>query len=353
MQQRHVRAALAALVAVVLVGAATEKQALAQYSRKTPITEAVEKTRASIVTIKVERQGNWGRSEVVGTGVIVDERGYIVTNCHVVTGCDKVSVQLSDDTELTAKVFAEDAAHDLAILSVSTKKKLEELPIGPGTDLMVGETVIAVGHPYGYTNTVSTGIISAKGRDIPTPTGGRLTNLIQTNAAINPGNSGGPLLNINGELIGINVALREGAQNIAFALNADTVQKVLAKHLSAARMAKVAHGIVCTEKVVAEVADDEGKDHKERQQVVVEKVADKSPAAEAGLKAGDVIVKIGGRAVTNRFDVERRLWSYKAGDQLEASILRDGKQTVVSLTLDKGDAIVRVSTEDVDAIVKK
>ena len=94
---------------------------------------------------------------------------------------------------------------------------------------MVGETVIAVGHPYGYTNTVSTGIVSAKGREIPMPSGGRLTDLIQTNASINPGNSGGPMLNINGELIGINVALREGAQDIAFALNADTVQKVLSQ----------------------------------------------------------------------------------------------------------------------------
>ena len=96
---------------------------------------------------------------------------------------------------------------------------------------MVGETVIAIGHPFGYTNTVSTGIISALGREITMPEGEVLGNLIQTNASINPGNSGGPLLNINGELIGINVALREGAQGIAFALNADTVQQVLSKHL--------------------------------------------------------------------------------------------------------------------------
>jgi serine protease Do len=345
MQQRLTRAALAALIGLLLLGAGTERHAQAQYSRKTPITEAVEKTRNSIVTIKVERQGNWGRSEVVGTGVVVDERGYVVTNCHVVNGADKVVVQLADGSEITAKVFAEDSAHDLAILSVSTNKKLAELPIGPGTDLKVGETVITVGHPFGYTNTVSTGIISAKGRDIPTPSGGRLTGLIQTNAAINPGNSGGPMLNINGELIGINVALREGAQGIAFALNGDTVQKVLSKHLSAARMAKVGHGLVCTEKVVAEEGDD-------RQQVVVEKVVEKSPAAAAGLKAGDVLVKVGDKKVTNRFDVERALWDHKAGDKLEASVVRDGKATTVSLTLAKGDAIARVSTDDAEFVKK-
>ena len=117
MQKRLSRAVLAALVGTVLAGAGSENQAHGQYSRKTPITEAVEKTRTSIVTIKVERQGNWGRNEVVGTGVIIDERGYIVTNCHVVAGCDKVSVVLCDDTEIAAKVFAEDAAHDLAILA--------------------------------------------------------------------------------------------------------------------------------------------------------------------------------------------------------------------------------------------
>jgi serine protease Do len=334
MHTRLSRTALAVLVGLLLVGAAH-----GQYSRRTPITEAVEKTKNSIVTIKVERQNNWGRTEIVGTGVIVDERGYIVTNHHVIANCDKVSVQLADDSEVAAKVFAEDSAHDLAILSISTKKKLVELPFGPASDLKVGETVITVGHPFGYTNTVSTGIISAKGRDVSTPGGARLTNLIQTNASINPGNSGGPMLNINGELIGINVALREGAQGIAFALNADTVQKLLSKHLSAYRMAKVAHGLICREKVIAEDGDD-------RQQVIVDKVVEKSPAEEAGLKTGDVLVKIGDRKVANRFDVERALWAFKAGDKLQASVLRDGKSMTVSLTLAKADAIVHVSLDD-------
>src|SRR5580704_12437969 len=131
MQMRHGRAVLAVIVAIVFVTASIPNPAHAGHSRKTPITEAVEKTRNSIVTIKVERQGNWGRSEVVGTGVIVDDRGYIITNCHVVNGADKVAIQLFDGSEITAKVFAEDSAHDLAILSISTTKKLVELPIGP------------------------------------------------------------------------------------------------------------------------------------------------------------------------------------------------------------------------------
>src|SRR5262249_33044819 len=151
-------------------------------------------------------------------------------------------------------------------------------------------------------NTVSTGIISALGREITMPGGETLTNLIQTDASINPGNSGGPLFNINGELIGINVALREGAQGIAFALPAEMVQQVLSRHLSAAKVARVAHGLGCHEWI----PDEEGL---VRQQVVVDQVTERSPAALAGLQRGDVILRVGDRPVANRFDVERAMWS--------------------------------------------
>jgi serine protease Do len=232
----------AALAAVSFGGTGTESRAQS-FVRETPIVQAVRKTRDSIVTIKVERRGNWGKKDVVGTGVVVDERGYAVTNRHVVRGAEHVAVVLSDRTEVAARVLTEDAHHDLAILKLSAEKKLAALTFAPGSDLMVGETVIAIGHPFGYTNSVSTGIVSALDRSITMPEGEVLSNLIQTNASINPGNSGGPLLNINGELIGIKVALREGAQGIAFALNADTVQQVLSKHLSAGKVSQVGHGI--------------------------------------------------------------------------------------------------------------
>jgi serine protease Do len=232
---------------------------------------------------------------------------------------------------VTARVSAEDDQHDLAILHLPGCKKLQELPFAPGSDLMVGETVIAVGHPFGYVNSVSTGIVSAVGREVKMPTGEVLSNCIQTNASINPGNSGGPLLNVNGELIGINVALRDGAQGVAFALNADTVQAVLARHLSAARLARVQHGLTCREVV--------GADGQPRQWVVVEQVADKSPAARAGLKKGDVIQKLAGKPVFNRFDLERAFWSYQAGDRVEATILRDGRESPVALALLRGKEV--------------
>ncbi len=221
--------------------------------------EAVDKTKESIVTIKVARAN--AAKDTVGTGVIIDERGYIVTNRHVVGTSTHVRVRLFSGKELAAAVVWSDTAYDLAVLRVDAGKKLNPLNLAPAADLMVGETVIAVGHPFGYTNTVSTGIISALGREIAMPSGDTLQGLIQTNASINPGNSGGPLLNINGELIGINVALRDGAQGIAFAINAGTVKDALSQHLSSEKIAGINHGLSCEEKILGETGD--------RQRVVV------------------------------------------------------------------------------------
>jgi serine protease Do len=323
------------MVLVTFCGAGTEKS-LARHDRRSPIVQAVQKTRAGIVTVKVEKAGNWGQREVVGTGVVVDARGYIITNRHVVTGAERITVHTADGDEYKAKLFTEDALHDLAVLSVTGAKRLAELPFAPSGDVMVGETVIAVGHPFGYTNTVSTGIVSAVGREVTMPSGETLTNLIQTDASINPGNSGGPLFNINGELIGINVALREGARGIAFALPADTVQRALAKHLSAGRIARVAHGLVCFERMT-----DAGL---ERQQVIVEQVLENSPAAKAGLQHGDVIVRIGDRPVSNRFDVERALWNLHPGEAIDARVVRDGQTLRAALTLGRSaDAAIAAS----------
>lgn len=322
MRRVFLLAGIVALAAVEGGGAGTE--ARAQYSRETPIVKAVRKVMGGVVSLKVEKRGSWGRKENVGTGVIVDERGYLITNRHVVVAADLITVRLSDGTELTAQVFAEDARHDLAILRIEHSKKLQALALGPASDLMQGETVIAVGHPYGYTNSVSTGIISAVGREVSMPTGELLSNLIQITAPINPGNSGGPLLNINGELIGINVALREGAQGISFALNADAVQQTLSRHLSAAKVARVSHGLNCVEKVATEGTL--------RQQVVVQELANPTAAA-AGLKRGDQILRVGERSVGNRFDVERALWDRKAGDRVQLTVSRQGKVLTLNLTL--------------------
>ncbi len=314
------------VVAVVSVCCGAGTEARGQYSRRTPIVEAVQKTRASIVSVKAEKKGSWGRKETGGTGVIVDERGFVVTNSHVVASADRVTVHLADGSELAATIVTEDAHHDLAVLRLSTTRKLQALRFGTSSDLMVGETVIAIGHPFGFTNTVSTGIVSGLGREVTMPNNEVLRDLIQTNASINPGNSGGPLLNINGELIGINVAIREGAQGIAFALSADDVQQALSKHLSSAKIAGVSHGLSVAEKTLDE-------DGPRRQQVVVRDAT--GAAATAGLRRGDAVVRVGERAVFNRLDVERAVWDCKAGEKVAVKVIREGKEVSFDLTLAK------------------
>jgi serine protease Do len=308
------------------------------YERETALVRAVEKVMPSVVSIRIERSSSWGKKDGIGTGIIVDERGYAVTNAHVVAGAARVVVAMQDKNEVVASVVISDPSNDLAILRLPAGKAYKALGIGPGSDLKLCETVIAIGHPYGYTNTVTTGVISALGRAIDMPNGETLRNLTQHSASINPGNSGGPLVNINGELIGLNVALRDGAQGIAFALNADSVQKFLARHLSSKKVSKVAHGLSVNEVVSKSVGQG-------RQRVVVEEVGSDSPAAQAGLKSGDVIVSLSGRVVSNRFDVERAFWAHKAGDKVEATVLRAGHETSLALKLIPGSEPKRQRNE--------
>src|SRR5262249_12113427 len=265
-----------------------------------------EKTRAGIVTVTAVKDDSWGRKEVVGTGIIVDERGYVLTNRHVVVPADHITVELDEGTRLEAKLLADDARLDLAGLRIQAKRVLHALVFGPSADVLVGETVIAVGSPFGYSNSVSTGIVSAVGRRIALRGGDVLGDLIQTDASINPGNSGGPLLNINGEVIGINIAVRDGAQGIAFALGSDKVVQLLSRQLSAARIAGVDLGLDCRERV-APAGDS-------RQHLVVVGLA---PEEQSTLDEGDELLSLGGRAVANRFDLERALWENRPGDRVE------------------------------------
>jgi serine protease Do len=295
--------------------------------RKNAIVAAVAKTKDSIVTIKTVKAS--GAKEVVGTGVIVDERGLIITNKHVVgSGKTTIIVCLAGGAELRGEVVAAEPRLDLAVVYIKAGKKLPELRLAATADLMVGEDVIAIGHPFGYVNTVSRGIVSALGREITLPSGDVLAGLIQTDASINPGNSGGPLLNINGELIGINVALRDGAQGIAFAINAGTVEQFLRKNYSSTKVSGVSHGLK-TEVVIAETGD------RQRLQVL---------EGTGGLKAGDQIVTVANKTVGNGFDLERAFWGKKAGEQVEVKVVRQGREMQATLTLTAGQGTGAMAT---------
>jgi serine protease Do len=329
-EDREMRFVIPSHIALVIVffalGAVSRADDPEKVSRRTPITEAVKRTKQGIVCIRAARPG--GGKELIASGVIIDERGIIITNRHVVGAQRRVTVCLHDGARLTGEVLVADAARDLAIVRIDAGRSLGAIPLAPVTDLMVGETVIAIGHPLGYTNSVTTGIISALHRHIELPTGDVLDGLIQVSAPINVGNSGGALLNINGELIGINVAMRDGAQAIAFAINAGDVKTFLAGHLSAHRVSGVEHGLKCKEHLVAETGD--------RMQVIVK------GATSADLRSGDQLVSVAGMDVANTFDVERAFWGRKPGQHVPLTVVREGEPTTVILTLGSSNEAGRV-----------
>jgi len=195
---------------------------LESTDRITPIVRVVQKCQGAVVAFISPKTG-----KAMGTGVIVDGTGIVVTNAHVVGRVKEWKLQLIDKTELDATVVKLVSDNDLAIVKITSAHKFDVLPPAPTDKVFVGEEVVAIGHPYGYSYTISRGILSATGRKIELPTGAELTDVYQTDTAINPGNSGGPLMNVNGELIGINFAVREGAQNIAFTIPVKKVRELL------------------------------------------------------------------------------------------------------------------------------
>ena len=197
----------------------------ASDQRQTPTVKAVQRAVASVVNIHTEKPAQEGqtvfssgkgrRINGMGTGIVIDERGYVVTNAHVVLDVELIRAALQDGGEYPAETVAIDKEHDLALIKVDAGKPLQVVPLGTSSDLMLGESVIAIGNAFGYKSTVTLGIISALGRDVEVNETQSYKNLIQTDASINPGNSGGPLLNLDGDVIGINVAIRAGTSGSA------------------------------------------------------------------------------------------------------------------------------------------
>jgi serine protease Do len=304
-------------------------------NRQTPVTKAVAKVQNCVVNISSEKKAastsRWPfsaeesqrpRVSGMGTGVIVDGRGYILTNHHVVDKVQGVEVHLLDGSSYSARVIQQDKEMDLAVLKVDAGRPLPAVTIGTSSDLMVGETVITLGNAFGYENTVSVGIVSALKRNVTLSDEQIYRNLIQTDACINPGNSGGPLINIQGELVGINVATRQGAQGIGFALPIDDVKRVATEMMSTRRLAMKWHGLVAGE---TGPADD--------RRVLLGEVQSGSPAEAAGFRAGDQVIKVGDLAVTNALDIERGLLDVEPGRPARVTFLRDGKEQQLSLDL--------------------
>jgi serine protease Do len=305
-------------------------------SRITPTVRAYQKARHAVVNISSEqivttRMGAFGadifdeifpspfRREVpvqnLGSGFLVNPSGYIVTNAHVVRRATKITVTLADQSKFPAAVISADAAHDLAVLKIDPPKggSLPHLPLGRSDDLLVAETVIAIGNPMGLGHSVSSGIISQVGRRLEFGDGVVYEGLIQTDAPINPGNSGGPLLNIRGELIGITTAIRADAQSIGFAIPVDKLAEEFPRLLDFERLNRVVFG--------AEIRQRHAKDGDE---LYIAAVRAGTPAASK-LKTGDLIMSVNGRPVAQATDYECAMLEVKPPAKVRLVCRRDGK----------------------------
>ena len=232
----------------------------------------------------------------MGTGVVIDARGYIITNYHVVDGVREIQIKLAGGERYVAKLVCRDSETDLAIIKIDSPNKLPVIPLGTSRDLMPGETVIAVGNAYGYEHTVTRGIVSALHRAVQVSDAQYYDDLIQTDASINPGNSGGPLLNIDGDMIGINVAVRAGAQGIGFAIPVDRVLSIAASLLASSNQNRTWVGIT-----TSSVSDTL------RNGMTIGTVESKSPAAVAGLTAGDIVTAVDDNEINCPLDFQRAM----------------------------------------------
>jgi Do/DeqQ family serine protease len=266
-------------------------------------------------------QRRYKRSSL-GSGVIIDgKRGYILTNEHVVARSAKINVVLRDEREFEAELVGAAPDFDLAVLLIKSKDPLPAIQMGNSEDLMIGETVIAIGNPFGFSHTVTSGVISALNRSIQAENR-TYRDFIQTDASINPGNSGGPLLNINGELIGINTAIYSKAQGIGFAIPINKARRVVEDLIKYGEIHVPWLGLVVQE------VDEKLSQYLQIPQgggVLISEVTALSPAEEAGLKPGDVVTKIGKRRVTSEETYHASIADFAAGDTIPLDTWRGGK----------------------------
>lgn len=303
------------------------------------LVELADKVRPAVVNISPyapnstnkKSKGAFGRSRPTnaGAGVIIDGiKGLIVTNSHVVRDVEKVQVTLLEGGEFVAQVVATDEDTDLAILKIETETELASVAFGDSGKLKVGQFVIAVGNPYGLNDTLTLGIISGLNRENIHLS--RYEDFIQTDASINPGNSGGPLLNISGEVIGINTAIINYAQSIGFAIPSNMVKRVVSQLIEKGEVQRGWLG-VGIEPVTPEMA--KTAKIKSGNGVIVNTVFEGDPADKAGLKVGDLILKIGGTPVHSPNSLIRMIGAISPGQTVYLNILRDGQSKMIPVKL--------------------
>jgi serine protease Do len=319
----------------------------AQQSRRTPVVDAVQRAAPSVVSVLTEQRpqenpfsmlglGGLGDEDEsgrtsLGSGVIVDPHGLVATNEHVVTGAARIRVQLADGRELPATLIGADQSFDLAVLKLEGNNgELPALRLGTATDLMIGETVIAIGNPFGLSHTVTSGVISALHRVVRAKNR-TYEDFIQTDAQINPGNSGGPLLNIHGELIGINTAVHSGGPGIGFAIPIDRARTIVNDLL---QFGRVRYGWIGIRPAALL------QQRRRAPGVVVAEVDSASPAEGAGIKPGDVVAAVNDDATTSVESFWDGMQHVLAGDEVRLKLLR-GEVRLRAAPLDPKEVSVR------------
>jgi serine protease Do len=327
---RNAACTLALILSLTPALRADDPAATLSAARQTPSVLAVHRVMPATVSIHSEKRARPGepltaagkKVNGMGTGIVIDERGYIVTNYHVVQDVDTLQVTLHDDTTYTARVVSFDSREDLAVIKITANRPLQVMPMGTSSDLQLAEDVIAVGNAFGYAHTITRGVISALGRNVEVTDEQAYRNLIQTDAAINPGNSGGPLINLDGDVIGINVAIRAGAQKIGFAIPIDDARKTIARLLDIERLNNNEHGLTARD-------EKQGAARK----LVVTAVTNNSPAAVAGIQSGDVLVRSGDVSIIDAADFERSLLGRTPGESVPVIIRRNDAEQTVTLQI--------------------
>ncbi|HZV81635.1 MAG TPA: Do family serine endopeptidase, partial [Geobacteraceae bacterium] len=255
----------------------------------------------------------------LGSGFIISEDGYILTNNHVIDGADEIKVKLEDGKELKGEIKGMDAKLDLALIKVTSKDKLPVAELGDSDAIQVGEWVMAIGNPFGLAETVTAGIISAKGRVIGS---GPYDDFIQTDASINPGNSGGPLFNARGEVVGINTAIIAGGQGIGFAIPVNMAKSILPQLREKGKVARGWLG-VSVQPVTKDLSQAFGLENERG--ALVSEVMPESPAQKSGIKVGDVIVEFDGKPVKEMNDLPRIVAATLSGREVKIKVVRDRK----------------------------
>ena len=266
----------------------------------------------------------------LGSGFIISEDGYIITNNHVVRDADEIVVRMSDRSELTATVVGSDPRSDIAVLKVESERALPAVSLGSSEALEVGAWVLAIGSPFGFDYSVTAGIVSAKGRSLPNE---NYVPFIQTDVAINPGNSGGPLFNLDGEVVGVNSQIYSrtgGFMGVSFAIPIDVVVNVYEQLKNKGSVTRGWLGVLIQD-VTAELAESFGME--KPRGALVSKVLDESPAAKGGIQTGDIIVRFGSKAIDHSSDLPPVVGTTQVGDVIAVELIRGGRTMSVELTI--------------------